>query len=177
MVERDWQADWEMINKAFPLPYYSDGTLRPDYFSRVQNIRQALKFWLQRVRELEDFLRWTFDDENADLSTEALEQIKAESDVLDEMLEKAVKQIKAEEEERYAKLEEENRKLRDILGTVREYKDVVKGFIYSLHCANHADSLDRFYRGVATIEQAEAELDKALAALDGGEKEVELSEL
>lgn len=54
MDKRDWQKDYEMANKPFPVPYYPDDMSSPTYLSRVYEIRQALNYWLQRVNELEE---------------------------------------------------------------------------------------------------------------------------
>ena len=100
MSERDWQTDWELINKPFPIPHYPDGTLRPDYFSSVQSIRQALKFWLQRVRGLEDVLK-----DVQRIVGRALEDVMQE---------------KTAAERRVRELEEKTRKLEAVARAARE---------------------------------------------------------
>jgi len=57
----------------------------------IAEAREALPYWLQRAKELEDFLRWLFEDENADLSSERLQQIRREMAETDRLLDEILK--------------------------------------------------------------------------------------
>lgn len=60
-------------------------------------------------------------------------------------------------------LKEENRRLREVADLACRYKELVKNFVDGLHCERRSvDSLEFFYRGIKTLEQADAEFDKAI---------------
>ncbi len=75
--------------------------------------------------------------------------------------------------QRVKKLEEENCKLNDVIGIVREYKDMISSFIYALH-ADWKDKNEYFHvinSWLKNVEETGIKLDKALAELEGGNRD------
>jgi len=70
--------------------------------------------------------------------------------------------------ERVQELETENEKLLKAVTAARKYENLIRSFFYNIYSTERIDSLDRFYVGARTIEQAGMELERIiLDALDG----------
>lgn len=70
--------------------------------------------------------------------------------------------------QRVEKLEEENYKLNNVIGMVREYKDVISSFMYVLH-ADWKNKKEHFHvltSWLKNMEKTGIELGQALAALN-----------
>jgi hypothetical protein len=107
MPERDWQRDWELCENKIEAVWAFYRLRRDPYDDRkpwaelsdfFAFAREALPYWLQRVRELEEDVR-VISAANRDLAT-AIQQLKEENARLRGLLEDIVRSPTTFEDER-----------------------------------------------------------------------------
>jgi hypothetical protein len=153
MPERDWQRDWELCENKIEAVWAFYRLRRDPYDDRkpwaelsdfFAFAREALPYWLQRVRELEADIAWLLQEygESEELMSEDAVELKERCRVLKE---------RDELRERVAKLEAVAEAARLLLSTC----DLVE-------CFPKDDRFSRCHRDDCPMER----LEKALATLD-----------